>query len=141
MPFNQDPLIVAFHAFSNMASNQYKGVRIFGSLTCDTILTGTAGGIGDIGIQMNIPASQGGAEVAVCVGGVCQAIAGAAITAGADLILSANNTNPGYVYPATSAGAWGLTGTTYVIGTALESAAAASQLISVLLNKRTVTIT
>lgn len=129
-----DRVLINVTANADLSAYQYRGVQLFASSTIGLAPSGTNGTIGQVGVLEQIPISQSGAICQVCVFGPTTAIAGAAITAGAEFIFGANNTAPGYVYPADSAAAWGKTGTVYVSGWAIDGATAASQLITVFVN-------
>jgi hypothetical protein len=118
--------VESFNSNGDLSANQYKAVRIFASMTVGTPLTN---GADAIGIQENQPDSSTGAEIRVCLGGITKAVAGAAFSTGVRLVANGtSNTQTGLLYAANT-----LTSAD-VIGISLQSAAAASEVVSILLN-------
>lgn len=129
-----DRIVQSFYASSNLAASnsKYQFVRLIGSMTVDHCPSGTDGCATFTGVLESCPSATG-ESCEVCIGGVTKAIAGAAITAGADFIVAVNNTAAGYVYPVSSGAVYAASaGTYYTSGVTLTRAAAASEVISVL---------
>lgn len=103
---------------ADLTANRYRAAKFFDSLTVGQV-SATTNPI--IGLQEDIPLSGTGRAVRVCIAGAAYAVAGGAFTAGAALTIDAN----GQAVVAN-------TFTQIMLGTALQSAAAASQVVSVL---------
>ena len=115
---SSDRTILNFTTNADLTANRYRAAKIFASFTVGQV-SATTDPI--IGIQDNQPLSGTGRSVRVCIGGVTLGVAGAAFTAGAALTMDAN----GQLTAANT--------TTQVrVAVAIESAAAASEVVSVL---------
>lgn len=107
-----------FTSNADLTANRYRAAKIFDSLT-----VGQVSATGDviIGVQSEIPLSGTGAAVPVVISGITLGVAGGAFTAGALLTIDANG-------QFTAAN----TTTQVQVGYALQSAAAASELVSII---------
>lgn len=105
-------------AAADLSANQYHALRVTAAWTVNTT---NAAGMACLGVLQNKPASGAAAEV--MQSGITKAIAGAAISAGAEVMAGAD----GRIITAATAGS-------NVIGIALEAAGAANEVISIALN-------
>jgi len=121
------------HYFSFAATNDLTGKQFY-LVDCDAatstssitnVITPTAAGQKVLGVLQNKPAA--GQEAQVMLLGISKVVAGAAVAAG-DLVMSDNQ---GRAVTATPAGAF--PATNFIVGRALNAAAAAGALISVVL--------
>lgn len=126
-PFKHSKRVIfSFDSAADLTSNKYKGVRLFASNTVAAVGSTPAG---FIGIQDSEPMSGTGMPTDVVLHGGTWGVAAGAFTAGAELMLQAN-TNSGALVVADSINA------SNIVGIALESATAASQVVSVFVNPR-----
>jgi|SRR3990167_3961611 len=110
--------VLNFTSAIDLTANRYRAVRIYASYTVSQV-SATSNPI--IGIQENTPLSGTGRAVRVCTNGVTLAVASGAFTAGAMLTIDAN----GQLSAAN-------TSTQIRVAIAIDSAAAASEVVSVL---------
>lgn len=108
-----------FTASADLSTHQLKFVKISGSNTC-TITAASTDAV--VGVLQNKPAL--GQEASVMTLGISKCLAGAAVAAGAEVMSDAS---------ARAITASAAAGANRVIGVALEAAAAAGEVISVLL--------
>lgn len=133
--FDSQRVLLNVTTNTDLSAQIYRAVQIVDSLTCIAVPSGTGGAI-FCGMLESVYASSALSAARVCVQGVTYGIAGAALTAGVEVCVAVNNTAPGYLFEATSSSTYGRTGTTYITGYTLESAAAASQVIAFFVNNR-----
>lgn len=107
-------------ANADLSAKQFYAVKLANASGVAQVALATAAGEGIFGILQNKPVS--GAVADVCVLGVTKAVAGAAITSGAQIMTTA----AGKVITAATAGS-------AVIGWALESAGADGEVITICL--------
>jgi hypothetical protein len=119
-PIGGNRTVLNFTTASDLTSNKFLAAKIFDSLTAGGY-SATTDLIG--GIFVEKPLSGTGVSVGVCTAGETIALANAALTAGAELTVAAT----GKVAART-------TSTEYRLGTAITSAGAANERISVFVN-------
>jgi hypothetical protein len=107
---------VTMEAGSDLSAAQYKFVSMASDTQVDVV--GTKGAVA-IGVLLDKPAAAGRAA-SVAIGGVCKVAAGAAVAAGAEVISDAT----GRAIATDAADQ-------YILGTAIEAAAAAGNVIAV----------
>jgi hypothetical protein len=120
MAYDEMVRTITLEAGSDMSAIQYKGVDMASDVQIDVI--GTKGEF-CLGILQDKPAATGRAA-SVAIEGVTKVLAGAAVVAGTELIMDAT----GRVITTDAADQ-------YIIGTALQTAAAAGDIIAMSINK------